>query len=174
MVVGLCTLLTQRYLPLGMDQGIAHSAGHQHDGFMQLHLLGMWLTFAASSAHKMGTPLSTLAILVNDVDECVIQRPQWHQDQKLMALQIDLCKSILQEMMQKAEGLRRNKSEAESLINVMARLREQFNLLHPRFALAISEYAQGWFGAWAVFGPCYHQSIRGRADLGERRTGHDY
>ncbi|RLU00813.1 sensor histidine kinase [Ketobacter sp.] len=185
-VVLLYTLLTHYYQPLSQpDPGpVHHAGGHtadNHQGFMQLHLLGMWLTFAisallicllviplagsvrqqqhliarqrekmlqdeqlvalatfaASSAHKMGTPLSTLSVLVDDFRELVQGRPEWAQDRELMAQQIQLCKTILQEMMQRAEHLRHNVPQPIAVKALLQQVREQFNLLHPRFALKV-------------------------------------
>lgn len=186
-VVVLYTALTNFYLPLSMaEMDHANHANHSdmgdsHQSLMQLHLFGMWLTFAisallicalviplarsvreqqhliaqqrekmlqdeqlvalatfaASAAHKMGTPLSTLSILVDDFKELVEKQPEWQQDRDLMAQQIELCKSILQGMMQRADSLRQNRP-AEIMVNdLLQQVREQFNLLHPRFELQL-------------------------------------
>lgn len=175
------TLLTRFFIPLSLAHSEAAHATHGHEDLMQLHLLGMWLTFAisallicllviplassvrqqqalisgqrekilqdeqlvalatfaASSAHKMGTPLSTLSILIDDFREVVDANPQWQADRELMASQIGLCKTILQDMMRKADGLRQNIHEPIKISALVLQLREQFNLLHPRFALQI-------------------------------------
>jgi len=180
-VVALYTLLTTYYLPLSVGHdGGAHSS-HQHESFMQLHLLGMWLTFAVSAllicvlviplaqsvrrqqqlisqqrekilqdeqlvalatfatsaAHNMGTPLSTLSILVDDFRDLVEQHPDWQEDRDLMAQQIELCKTILQAMMRKADDLRHKRPQAVEVSRLLNQLREQFNLLHPQFSLAL-------------------------------------
>ena len=184
-VVSLYTLLTSYYIPLAVGSEGGHHSAHQHDNLMQFHLLGMWLTFAistalicvlviplahsvrrqqaliarqsekllqdeqlvslatfaASSAHKMGTPLSTLSILVDDLCEVVAGKPEWQKDRELMVQQISLCKNILQEMVRKAEDLRQNSREPILVSELVGSLREQFNLLHPQLALQVSSDA---------------------------------
>ncbi|MCP5014946.1 MAG: HAMP domain-containing histidine kinase [Ketobacter sp.] len=181
LVVSLYTLLTSYFLPLSAGSQGGHHGAHQHDNLMQFHLLGMWLTFAistalicvlviplarsvrrqqaliahqsekllqdeqlvslatfaASSAHKMGTPLCTLSILVDDFSEVVAGKPEWQKDRDLMVQQISMCKNILQEMVRKAEDLRQNSREPMSVSELVGSLREQFNLLHPQLALQV-------------------------------------
>lgn len=180
-VVALYTLLTTYYIPLSVGHGDGAHSSLQHESFMQLHLLGMWLTFAVSAllicvlviplarsvrrqqqlisqqrekilqdeqlvalatfatsaAHNMGTPLSTLSILVEDFRELVEQHPDWQEDRDLMAQQIELCKTILQAMMRKADDLRHKPPQAVEVSRLLNQLREQFNLLHPQFSLAL-------------------------------------
>lgn len=180
-VVALYTLLTTYYMPLSVGHRDGAHSSLQHESFMQLHLLGMWLTFAVSAllicvlviplarsvrrqqqlisqqrekilqdeqlvalatfatsaAHNMGTPLSTLSILVEDFRELVEQHPDWQEDRDLMAQQIELCKTILQAMMRKADDLRHKPPQAVEVSRLLNQLREQFNLLHPQFSLAL-------------------------------------
>ncbi|RLU02159.1 MAG: sensor histidine kinase [Ketobacter sp.] len=183
-VVVLYTALTHYFLPLSMpemDHANHGAQGDSHQSFMQLHLFGMWLTFAisallicalviplaqsvreqqqlisqqrekmlqdeqlvalatfaASAAHKMGTPLSTLSILVDDFKDLVQGQPEWQQDRELMAQQIELCRSILQGMMQRADSLRQNRPAATNVGDLLQQVREQFNLLHPSFELQL-------------------------------------
>lgn len=169
------TLLTQYFIPLGQHQG--HS---QH--FMQLHLIGMWLTFlvsvllimglvlplalasraqqqliaqqqekmlqnekliamatfAASAAHKLGTPLSTLAILVEDLTEDSRLQPDLQTDLLTMQQQIQICKTTLHDMMRKADNLRQDVRHPIALPALIEQLRQQFNLLHPDRSLNLT------------------------------------
>jgi two-component system sensor histidine kinase RegB len=169
------TLLTQLYVPLTAD---GHH-GHMH--LMQLHLLGMWITFAlsvllilvlvlplalagrrqqqliarqrekmledeklvtlatfaANAAHKLGTPLSTLAVLTEDMKYALRDQPEWQQDTYLMQQQIALCKQTLHELMGRADKLRNDVREALSIAVLVKQLREQFNLLYPQRSLQV-------------------------------------
>jgi two-component system sensor histidine kinase RegB len=181
-VVLMYTFLTQYFVPLSLSESGGHHGHDQH--FMQLHLIGMWLTFtmsvlliaglvlplalsvrrqqalisqqrekilqdeklvalatfAASAAHKLGTPLSTLSILVEDFKELVVDKPEWQQDREVMAQQIDLCKTTLQDMMRRADSLRHNIREPLLVGDLIQHLKEQFNLLHPQMALQVSNH----------------------------------
>ena len=55
-------------------------------------------TLAAGTAHELGTPLSTLALLTREMQEQHAGRPALSEDLKLMREQLDRCKSILAEM----------------------------------------------------------------------------
>ena len=176
--IGIYTGLTEFYVPL--ESQLQGHANHQH--FMQLHLLGMWLTFslsallllllvqpmaasirkqkeqiaqqredtlrdeqlialatfAASAAHQMGTPLSTLALLVEDLKE-FNANADTRQDLETMESQIQLCKSTLQEMMQKSEQIRNDSTATQSVGALLEQLQKLFTLLHPGLSLEIKQ-----------------------------------
>lgn len=148
--------------------------GHGHPHLMELHLLGMWLTFvlsvalivgvvvplatamrrqqeqlaqqreqmlrderlvalatfAASVTHQLATPLSTLAVLLDDL-QGETKDPAQAQDLHLMAQQVGHCKRILQSVAQRADEVRQGRRQRERLVDLVQRLREQFTLLHP-------------------------------------------
>lgn len=188
-VLLLYTALTQFFLPLEVTPlppadhsgHAAHGGGHdQH--FMQLHLIGMWITFAvsvllivglvlplaqsmrrqrdqiarqqekmlldekliamatfaASAAHQLGTPLSTLAVLTDDLKEELRAQPHLLPDLDTMAQQIQVCKTTLRGMMRKADNLRQDVRETIAIPALTQRLRQQFNLLHPDRELRIT------------------------------------
>lgn len=166
--------LTQYFMPLGHHH-------HHGDQFMQLHLVGMWLTFlvsvllilglvlplalssraqqkliaqqqekmlqderliamatfAASAAHKLGTPLSTLAVLTDDLRTDLADQPALQADLDTMLQQIHVCKSTLHDMMRRADDLRHNVQQPMALPVLVDQLRQQFNLLHPARTLQL-------------------------------------
>ncbi|MEJ2755472.1 MAG: hypothetical protein P8104_06480, partial [Gammaproteobacteria bacterium] len=67
-------------------------------------------TFAAGTAHKLGTPLSTVAILLEDLQESFADRKEFSSDVtndlNTMKQQIQICKTILRDMMRRADKLR--------------------------------------------------------------------
>ncbi|HVL01802.1 MAG TPA: HAMP domain-containing sensor histidine kinase [Dongiaceae bacterium] len=181
------TALTQYFIPLDVvgaaaDAAHSHHQGHgvSHD-FMQLHLIGMWLTFAvsvllivglvlplaqsmrrqrdqiarqqekmlqdekliamatfaASAAHQLGTPLSTLAVLTDDLKDTLTDRTDLIPDLQLMAQQIHTCKATLHGLMRKADNLRNDVREPVAIHQLTQRLRQQFNLLHPARELSV-------------------------------------
>lgn len=192
------SILTQYYVPL--TEGLAgsemlhdagshgshishavHSAMSTSTHFMDLHFVGMWLTFilsvllilalvlpltletrtqqkklsqqaeriahaekliamatfSASSAHALGTPLSTLAIITDDLKEQYTDDAQTSQDLTIMQQQIKLCKSTLQDMMQQADDLKNNKLKTVRVQDLLNETRQQFNLLHPHHELPL-------------------------------------
>lgn len=55
-------------------------------------------TLAAGTAHELGTPLSTLAVMTREMQEQYAGRPELSDDLTLMREQLERCKSILSEM----------------------------------------------------------------------------
>jgi len=95
-------------------------------------LLGI-ATQAASAAHHMSTPLSTMAIIVNDLqrDE---QSAAFRDDLNVLADQVKNCKHVL-------EGLRHQaafEKQAEPVLAFLTKLLDEFRLLRP--ATVLEEY----------------------------------
>src|SRR5690606_4950128 len=86
---------------------------------------------------KLGTPLSTLAVLTEDLREELQADPGIAADLALMAQQIQTCKSTLHDMMRRADNLRNNVRTPITLTELIQQLRQQFNLLHPDRSLQI-------------------------------------
>ncbi len=53
---------------------------------------------AAGTAHELGTPLSTMAVLAQALQEQYADQPRLHKDLELMREQLGRCKTILAEM----------------------------------------------------------------------------
>lgn len=88
-------------------------------------LLGI-ATQAASAAHHMSTPLSTMAILVSDLqaDE---HNDELNEDLKVLAAQINSCKQVLDDLRYQA----RLSQQAESVDHFMTQMVNEFKLLRP-------------------------------------------
>jgi two-component system sensor histidine kinase RegB len=91
-------------------------------------------TFAASAVHQLGTPLSTLAILLEDLQSDQPDQPEL----PLMQQQIQLCKSILQSLLRRTEDLRYQHAQLLAVETWLQRLRQNFTLLHPQSQLIIN------------------------------------
>lgn len=174
--IGIYTGLTEFYIPLAPQ---THDHAH-HQQFMQLHLLGMWITFslsallllllvqpmaasirrqkerlaqqredtlrdeqlialatfAASAAHQIGTPLSTIGLLMEELKHG--QDPEHReQDWATMESQVQICKQTLQGMMRKAEHIRNGTVSREPISVLLKHLQEQFTLIHPGLKLQL-------------------------------------
>lgn len=105
-------------------------------------------TFAASVAHQLGTPLSTLAVLADDLHDDARDTPQ-ARDLALMVQQVGHCKRILQSLAQRADDVRQGRRQRERVADLVQRLREQFALLHPARQLCLGTAPAP---DWAVLG----------------------
>lgn len=139
------TFLLSVLLILGLVLPLALSSraqqrliAQQQEKILQDERLIAMATFAASAAHKLGTPLSTLAVLTEDLREELQSDPGIAADLALMAQQIQTCKSTLHDMMRRADNLRNNVRTPITLTELIQQLRQQFNLLHPDRSLQIA------------------------------------
>lgn len=138
------TFLLSVLLILGLVLPLALSSraqqrliARQQEKILQDEKLIAMATFAASAAHKLGTPLSTLAVLTQDLREELQSQPALIPDLDVMAGQIQVCKTTLHDMMRRADNLRNNVRTPVPLSQLVDHLRQQFNLLHPARSLQI-------------------------------------
>lgn len=147
----------------------------EHDASLaQLHLAGMWVTFAmtaailllvvgalarrihqqqtqlstiretrlrdeqiialglsaAAVAHRLGTPLNTMTLLVDEM-RSAFPDPELAEDLNLMDQQLDLCSQHLQQLSSAATQAKTAQLENLPLRDWIARLRESATLLWP-------------------------------------------
>ena len=88
-------------------------------------------TFAASAAHQLGTPLSTLSVIAEDLADDFKDNALVQADLNTMTEQIALCKDTLHSMMRRADALRNQEQQERAVPEFLTHLREQFNLLNP-------------------------------------------
>lgn len=153
------------------------NAPHSTD-MAQLHLFGMWATFALTSAilllvvgtlarrvqrqqaqlahiretrlrdeqiialglsaagiaHRVGTPLNTMTLLVEEM-RAGLDGQSLNQDLDLMAQQLTLCSRHLQQLTEAASQAKTAQLETISVHDWLARLRESATLLWPASAI---------------------------------------
>lgn len=95
-------------------------------------------TFAASAAHQLGTPLSTLLLISDELKDSLQDRPEVTKDLEVMQQQIGICKQTLHNIMRRTDSLRHGAPTPVLLANWLVSLRHQFNLLNPNRALQLS------------------------------------
>lgn len=86
-------------------------------------------TMAAGTAHELGTPLSTIAVLAHDLQNQVSQdlRP----DMDLLCQQVNRCKQILKEMVQKVEQAQSQQLSLMTPQALITQVLDKFLLLRP-------------------------------------------
>lgn len=82
-------------------------------------------TLAASTVHALGTPLSTLTVLLGE-----IQNPDNQQDINLMLAQIERCKNTMQKLSLLAEP-ETEQNRLESVALLVENLREHYAISRP-------------------------------------------
>jgi two-component system sensor histidine kinase RegB len=93
-------------------------------------LLGI-ATQAASAAHHIGTPLSTMSVIVHDLQAEPDFPRSYRSELSVLADQIDVCKQVLKRLRHQAETT----TEIEPVQRFMAQLVDEFRLLRPKIRL---------------------------------------
>jgi two-component system sensor histidine kinase RegB len=84
---------------------------------------------AASAAHEMGTPLSTLSVVIGELQRETDALPEWRESLILLDGQVRNCKRILDKLLAKAQDSA--PSEAQSWAQFMHDTLNEWQLLRP-------------------------------------------
>ncbi|SDK84464.1 two-component system, sensor histidine kinase RegB [Franzmannia pantelleriensis] len=88
-------------------------------------------TQAAGTAHELGTPLSTMAVLLNEMREDARDDPQLNADIDLLRQQVDTCKSRLQHLVANADRRRLAEPEQRPAGEWLAQVVQRWLVLRP-------------------------------------------
>ncbi len=85
---------------------------------------------ASGAAHELGTPLSTMAIIVDDIQHDTDISIKHHQDMKLLAGQIENCRNIIQNLSDKSSHTRKSLKRQQGNVEKAQRdLKQQLQLI---------------------------------------------
>ncbi|WP_300272297.1 ATP-binding protein [Halomonas sp.] len=88
-------------------------------------------TQAAGTAHELGTPLSTMAVLLAEMREEATENPMLQKDIELLRRQVDTCKRRLQELVESADRRRMGEPRIEDAEVWLAGLVQRWLVLRP-------------------------------------------
>ncbi len=110
-------------------------------------------TLAAGTAHELGTPLNTMAIIC---DEMVASQIKPSRELHLLQTQIDLCKKTLRQLLSTAEQSQSNQPQPQQLNAYFSTIIERWQLMRPslKASIEIANKPQS-----AAFDPTVAQSI---------------
>jgi two-component system sensor histidine kinase RegB len=92
-------------------------------------------TLAAGAAHKLGTPLSTMAVVLHEAELAHADDAELRADLQLLRTQVDECKKILSQTLASAGQARDEASRRIGLDAYLERLLEEWQLIRPRVAI---------------------------------------
>lgn len=95
-------------------------------------------TLAAGAAHKLGTPLSTMAVVLREAELAHAGDAELGDDLRLLRAQVDECKKILSQTLASAGQARDDASRQLALDAYLERLLEEWQLIRPRATIAAS------------------------------------
>ena len=88
-------------------------------------------TQAAGAAHELGTPLSTMSVLLNDLRREHRDEPELQDDLALLQEQVKLCKGTLQQLVRAAEADRRQAIEEQTVVQWLETGLSRWHLMRP-------------------------------------------
>ena len=98
-------------------------------------------TLAAGAAHELGTPLSTMAVVLGDMAKDHSGEPNLSADISMLRRQVDVCKQTITRMISAAGQARAEGGGAEPLDQFLHETLERWRLVRP--AVAVSERLTG-------------------------------
>ncbi len=95
-------------------------------------------TLAAGTAHELGTPLATMAVLARELEHELSDEPELASQLQLLRGQVDRCKEILSGMARKAGQLRAEAGECQPLDRFLEGMLTHWREAHPACSLEVS------------------------------------
>src|SRR5690606_17300016 len=88
-------------------------------------------TLAAGTAHELGTPLSTMKVLLSELRDEYADNSHLQTDLKLLQAQVKQCADTLRGLVHKAEQAKEGNIEAQSVKFYCENLIERWKLIRP-------------------------------------------
>lgn len=88
-------------------------------------------TQAAGTAHELGTPLSTLAVMIKDLTRDYPDDPLLQEDLELMKEQVDSCKEKLQQLSRQADMNQQLRQSRVPVCDLLLPVIEYWKVLRP-------------------------------------------
>jgi len=99
-------------------------------------------TLAAGAAHELGTPLSTMAVVIKELQHEVAAQPEVSESLATLREQVDQCKDILSRLLASADHARAEGGERRPVDAFFAELLDKWSLVRPGVRAAVH-----WDGA---------------------------
>lgn len=118
----------------GMAQAVRdqeeQQAGHREETLRDQQLLAI-ASQAAGAAHELGTPLSTMSVLLGELRQEYRDQHGLQDDLALLQQQVKLCKGTLQSLVQAAEADRRQAVQEQPLLEWFEDCINRWHLMRP-------------------------------------------
>ena len=88
-------------------------------------------TQAAGAAHELSTPLSTMSVLLAELEQSYRNDKLLHEDVQLLQRQVKLCRETLQQLVRASEADRNHKPELLPITQWLKRALDRWHLMRP-------------------------------------------
>ena len=105
-------------------------AERREEGMRDQQLLAV-ATQAAGAAHELGTPLSTMSVLLKELRQDHRDKPDLQEDLTLLQDQVKLCKDTLQQLVRAAEADRRQSVSEQTVAEWLEQVLDRWHLMRP-------------------------------------------
>ncbi len=95
-------------------------------------------TLAAGTAHEMGTPLSTLMVLLSDMKDEYADNENLHKDITTLLQQVSLCKSTLKKLVSTANMQQHTETQTVSVSDFIHTIIDQWKIIRPEVTLDLT------------------------------------
>lgn len=95
-------------------------------------------TLAAGTAHELGTPLSTIKVLLKELMDTHQQPSELQEDLLLLSSQVDLCTQTLRQLVDKAEETKEGSLSNKPIIVFCEELLDRWKIMRPEVTATIS------------------------------------
>jgi two-component system sensor histidine kinase RegB len=102
---------------------------------LQANQMVMLGTLAAGTAHELGTPLATMAILAREIEEDYTGEPELTERIRVLRGQVSRCKEILSRMAERAGQAQADAGRQLSLDHYLEEILGEWRKLHPETPL---------------------------------------
>lgn len=102
----------------------------REEGLHDQQLLAV-ATQAAGAAHELGTPLSTMNVLLTDLQDTYRDDENLQEDLTLLQAQVQLCKESLQQLVRAAEAERLHDIKLQSVTSWLNVVLQRWHLMRP-------------------------------------------
>ena len=103
---------------------------HRENTLRDEHILAV-ATLAASTAHELGTPLSTMTVLLDELKDEYKNQSDLNNDLQLLGEQLKHCRKTLRNLVNTAETHSHKHHESKPLVEHIETLLAQWELLRP-------------------------------------------
>lgn len=88
-------------------------------------------TQAAGTAHELGTPLATMAVMLNDLSQDYATNPELSADLQLLRRQVSTCKKTLQSLVSNSDTQKLLNPSCQSVDSFLNQVLERWQVLRP-------------------------------------------